>query len=188
MDDLYVAKPLGTRQIDQAFPIVSAFVPELQVDRWRSFAASLMATGAARRAARAKAEAGVEEDGSGLAGIMTVQSRRGYIHGLFCYAVEEHLRHGRVLEVDNFVVMDMFDADSVALVLLRSMDQLARAFNCQAIHTQIPGAPGHRIEDDTVPLLRAFRQDGHMVENLRLCKPLDGANDNSDRPARAAEP
>jgi len=185
MDDLYVAKPLGSRQIDQAFPVVSASVPDLEVERWRNFATGVLGDAGGRRNGRGRTATPPEEETPGLAGIMTVQSRRGYIHGLFCYAVEEDLRHGKVLAVDNFVVLDLFDTEAAASVLMRSMEHLARSFGCCAIHTQLPDPGQAPVEHN--PMLRAFRNDGHVVENLRLCKPLDGANDNAaNRPVAAS--
>lgn len=176
MDDCYVAKPLASRQIDQAYPVVRAFAPDVGVERWRAFANAMLADSARRRAGRRGGTG--EEDTVALAGIMTVQSKRGYIHGLFSYGVDEHLRHGRILQVENFVVLDLFDPAAAAAVLLRAMDQLARGFSCGAIHTNLPD----RMRDGgDLPssILNYFRTEGHAVDTLRLCKALDGANDNA---------
>ena len=160
MDDSFIAKPLGQRQIDQAYPLVRAVAPDLPVERWRAFAAALI---------------GTLDTPAPPTGIMTVQNARGYLHGLFSYAIEEHLRHGRILAVENFVVLDLFDTSGPAEALLRSMEVLARGLGCTAIHTTLPeGAAGR---PDT-PLLACFRNEGHRTETLRMCKPLDGANDN----------
>src|SRR3954464_459686 len=43
MTDTYVAKPLARRQIDQAFPVVQTIAPDLGVERWRAFAAAVLA-------------------------------------------------------------------------------------------------------------------------------------------------
>ena len=42
MHDTYVAKPLICRQIDQAFPVVQTIAPDLDVERWRDFAAAVL--------------------------------------------------------------------------------------------------------------------------------------------------
>ena len=42
MHDTYVAKPLIYRQIDQAFPVVQTIAPDLDVERWRDFAAAVL--------------------------------------------------------------------------------------------------------------------------------------------------
>lgn len=163
MDDTFIVKPLGQRQIDQAYPLVRAIAPDLAVERWRAFAASHI---------------GTEDSPIGSAtGIMTVQNGRGYIHGLFSYAIEEHLRHGRILAVENFVVLDLFDPSGAAEILVHSMETQARALGCSAIHTTLPATYAERRQSER-SVLSCFRNEGHQPEKLRLCKALDRANDN----------
>jgi hypothetical protein len=162
MDDSFIAKPLGRRQIDQAYPLVCVIAPGLAVEQWRAFAAALLETGGAS---------------TSRSGIMTVQNARGYLHGLFSYAIEEHLRHGRVMSVDNFVVLDLFDVPGVTGTLLQAMDGLARGLGCAAIHTTLPE---RCIFDDITnnPIADCFFSEGHRRETVRLCKSLDNVNDN----------
>lgn len=174
MDDGFVAKPLGKRQIDQAFPVVRAILPDLGVERWRAFAAAVLDR------AQGAADARVPRTG-----IMTVQNARGYIHGLFSYATEENLSHGRVLSVDNFIVHDLFNLPDAAVALLRAMDGIARGLGCSAIHTNLPQAYSTSVNYCN-PVLNSFREEGHALETLRLCKPLDGANDNRVDPLPTA--
>lgn len=166
MDNSFIAKPLGRRQIDQAYPLVCVAAPGLPVERWRAFAAAVL-------------DANGEAGGTPMprAGIMTVQNARGYLHGLFSYAIEQHLRHGRVMTVDNFVVLDLFDVTGVAGTLLEAMEELARDLGCTAIHTALPervvvgGSTDNLIAD-------CFSRGGHRRETVRLCKNLDVVNDN----------
>lgn len=152
MDDRFIATPLAVRQIDQAFPIVQSVQPKLPIDDWRRFAVNLQALGGRR------------------AGIMTAQ-RRGYIHGLFSYSVEPHIHHHRLLVVDNFVALDLFDPGGVTEVLLASMEALADELRCSAIHTNLPHsdayAPSYRHW-----LVDRFTDAGHHAENLLFCKDL----------------
>ena len=179
MHDTYVAKPLTCRQIDQAFPVVQTIAPDLDVERWRDFAAAVLSA--------QELEFGEEsteriEAALRPRGIMTVQNARGYIHGLFSSTVEEHLRHGRVLAVENFIVFDMAGA---ADELLNAMDSVAEGLGCTAIHTNLPDDYSS-LPDYCNWLLTCFREAGHAVETLRLCKqmidldpptPPDPAND-----------
>lgn len=167
MDDGFIAKPLGLRQIDQAFPVVRTVLPDLGVERWRAFAAALID--------RAQ---DVGKANLPYTGIMTVQNELGYIHGLFSYAMEEHLNHGRILSVDNFIVHDLFNLAGATAALLRAMEGIARGIGCTAIHTNLPQTYAGSVNYCS-PVLNCFREDGHTLETLRLCKPLDGANDNS---------
>lgn len=170
MDDSFIAKPLGQRQIDQAYPLVQAIAPGLGVEQWRAFAAAFLAP---------------RDAPAPPAGIMTVQNARGYIHGLFSFTVERSLHHGRILAVSNVMVLDLFDMSGPAEALLRSMEGLARGHGCAAIHTTLPeglregagdGSESHRT------LLGCFRNEGHRLETLRLCKPLDGASGHRAQP------
>lgn len=173
MDDSFIAKPLGQRQIDQAYPLVRAVAPDLGVEQWRAFAAAFLA----RREAPG--------------GIMTVQNARGYIHGLYAFTVEQSLRHGRILAVTNVVVLDLFDMTGPAETLLRSMEGLARGHGCSAIHTTLLQGAAPAEPASQPSLLGCFRNEGYWADSVRLCKPLDGANDNRARPrpsdARDAE-
>ncbi|HYG90520.1 MAG TPA: hypothetical protein VD978_30170 [Azospirillum sp.] len=170
MDDGFIAKPLGKRQVDQAFPVVRAILPNLALDRWRAFAA-----------ARLDRTQGASGPAVIRAGIMTVQNERGYIHGLFSYSADDHLHHGCVLTVENFIVHDLFNLPDVAATLLRAMDTIARDLGCSAIHTNLPETYA-MLSDYCNSVLASFRAEGHTVETLRLCKPLDGTNDNRVQP------
>ncbi len=170
MDDGFVAAPLRRRQVDQAFPLVRAIAPELGVERWRAFANAIIIE-----------PAGVVAP----SGIMTVQNTQGYIHGLFSYTMDDHLRHGRVLSVNNFIVLDLFDVAAAAGALLKAMDATARSLSCAAIHTNLPEQYA-TLPDACDAVLNYFRDDGHAVETLRLFKPLDGANDNRSHPLSGA--
>ena len=150
MPDLFSHKRLGLQQIDQAFPIVQSVMTGLSVDDWRDFARKFAAY----------------PDGD--AGIMTVQYQ-GYIHGLFSYTAEHHLIHDRVLMVDNFIVLDLFNPRAVAIALLEAMDGLCRTLRCTAAHTMLPSGPQMTAEYRRW-LLAQFRRHGHEVESLALCK------------------
>ncbi|HEY0833176.1 MAG TPA: hypothetical protein VGE72_04620 [Azospirillum sp.] len=166
MDEGFTAKPLGLRQIDQAYPLVRTIAPDLEVERWRGFATALT---------------GLSRASGAPGGIMTAQNERGYIHGLFSYSVRADLHYGQVLAVDNFIVLDLFNPAGAASVLLKAMEDVARAHHCAAIHTALPercaGPP-----DERHSMLGFFRDGGHKVVSPRLCKVLAGNQDNLSRP------
>jgi len=184
MDDGFIAKPLGRRQIDQAYPLVCAMAPGLGVDQWRAFAAALLDS--ATLGSSTEGAAGDGDAGKGRLpasrGIMTVQNAQGYLHGLFSYTAEPHLLHGRTLCVDNFVVLDLFDVAGVAEALLQAMEGLARRLGCAAIHTTLPD---RLTRHDSLqgshrdPIPDCFRTEGHRQETIRFCKDLAVVNDNS---------
>lgn len=178
MDDGFIAKPLGRRQIDQAYPLVCAMAPGLGIDRWRAFAAAVLDS--------ATLEGSGEGRPPASRGIMTVQNAQGYLHGLFSYTAEPHLLHGRTLCVDNFVVLDLFDVAGVAEALLRAMEGLARRLGCAAIHTTLPdrfARPESLEGSRRDPIPDCFRTEGHRRETIRFCKDLAVVNDNAVTPA-----
>lgn len=179
MDDSFIAKPLGRRQIDQAYPLVCAIAPGLGVDQWRAFAAALLDSATMGGNAKNGGRNEGRNDGLPAArGIMTVQNAQGYMHGLFSYAVELQLLHGRTLCVDNFVVLDLFDVAGPAETLLQAMEGLARRLGCAAIHTTLPD---RYMQRDTRrnPIPDCFRTEGHRQETVRFCKDLVVVNDNA---------
>nr|WP_255635714.1 hypothetical protein [Azospirillum sp. 412522] len=171
-------KPLGRRQIDQAYPLVCAIAPGLGVGQWRAFAAAALDGGAVDGAGGGTGN----DNRPANRGIMTVQNARGYMHGLFSYAAEPHLLHGRTLSVDNFVVLDLFDVTGIAETLLQAMEDLARRLGCAAIHTTLPDRHIPR-DSRRDPVPDCFRTVGHRQETIRFCKDLAVVNDNT--PARA---
>lgn len=181
MDDSFIAKPLGRRQIDQAYPLVCAIAPGLGIDQWRAFAAALLdsATMGSSSKGGNGGGGGAGTDGLPAArGIMTVQNAQGYMHGLFSYAVEPQLLHGRTLCVDNFVVLDLFDIAGPAETLLQAMEGLARQLGCTAIHTTLPERYLPR-DSRRNPIPDCFRTEGHRQETVRFCKDLVVVNDNA---------
>lgn len=180
MDDSFIAKPLGRRQIDQAYPLVCAIAPGLGVEQWRAFAAAVLGNASGGGGA---GRSGLPAD----AGIITVQNAQGYMHGLFSYAVEPHLRHGRVLCVDNFVVLDLFDVAGIAETQLRAMEALARRLGCGAIHTTLPERT-IPLDARSNPIPDCFRTEGHREETIRYCKDLAVVNGNAPAPAPAPAP
>lgn len=153
----YQAVPLQPQQVDQAFPLVSTIAPELGREQWAAFARGMLDT-----------------HGDPPRGIVSLQNRRGYITGLFTWAVEPHLRHGRTLTVANFVVLDLFNLEAAADQLIREMEALARTHGCAAIHTELPEAYSNLAESAHLVLSR-FRDEGHQLGTLHFCKELQAA-------------
>lgn len=174
MDTDLIAKPLAARQIEQAFALIRTLVPDLDINRWRAYAATVLAADAVNAAEPPAEDARPARQ---TAGILTAQTPDGYIHGLFCYRVDTHLQYGRVLSADNFIVLDLIDPSAATAVLLRALEQLARTQGCQAICTTLPEAQD-RASPYGRSMLRSFQQQGHTVQTVRLSKPLDGANDD----------
>jgi hypothetical protein len=152
MSRQYIVKHLSADRVDQAYPLVRSAPGEITLEKWRSYAAIRSAPG------------GVIPDGGG--GVISVESARGYIHGLFDYRIDIDLRCGRTLVCGNIVALDLLNAKSVLAVLFEAMESLAAQRRCQAVHVSVP-------EGGTV-LLSRLEDAGHAVRWVGLCKHLAG--------------
>jgi len=174
MDDFLTAKPLATPQIEQSFALMRTILPDLSLDRWRTYVRSILDD--------AQTVNGPNGGTVPISGIITAQTPDAYIHGLFCYRVDDHLHYGRVLCADHFIVLDLVDPSAATSVLLRALEQVAHSLSCNAICTTLPEAQDQETHYGS-SMLRSFHRNGHTVQTLRLSKLLDSANDNrSGRP------
>lgn len=158
MPDSYIVKPLDPRRVDMAFPVVQSSFPRLHIDRWRDYAATMLVPAGAETNV-------VPLPNRAPTGIVVAQLGHGYIHGVFGYQVVHSLAHGRTLQVDVFVALNLFDPLIAAEALLVEMDRVARQHRCEAIHLSLPDLPDG-------PLMARLREMGLHTEGVRLCKSL----------------
>lgn len=153
MNNNITVQSLSRDEAPRAWPLVKTLCPETTEARWSEFVEECHGRGLSER----------------TAGIMVAKDARGYVVGLYSYVVEEDLTHGRTLEVDHFIAADFVGRGRIPASLRLAMDKQAAALNCQAVHVNLSGAvtpdAGHGSA-----LVAGFREDGHAVEGLRLCK------------------
>lgn len=147
--DRFTVTPLDRRRIDQAFPLIQAGRSGITREEWHAYADCMIAA----------------TDG----GIRLAQADHGYIHGLYAFQVLPSPRHGKVLQVDMFLALDMFEQEEAIDLLLRDMDNEALARGCGAVHLHLPQA--ERPAAPSRALERAISH-GHHREDLRLCRVL----------------
>ena len=148
-------KPLEPEHSRQAFPLIQSICPQLNLANWTDFV-----------------EGVAETLGPKNAGIIAAFTARGYIHGLFSYAVIPSLQHGKILGVDNFVAFEFPDRLGVTRELVARMDTLALGHNCGAVHVDLPD-PAIKGSKQADPLLEAFEANGHNLQRFGLCKFVD---------------
>lgn len=120
-----MARPLERDQIAQAFPLLHLVLPDLTLAGWRRYATSLIGRVDSPRR-------------SGLRGIMTVQNRRGYLQGLFCYRVQKGLASERQMVLEGISAQDLVPGQQAGLVLGRALTTLARDLGCREIFLHLP--------------------------------------------------
>ncbi len=160
MSGHFLVRPLTPDRVREAFPLVSVFHRDLSKDAWSEYAAAFVE---------------LSENGQ-RHGIMTVQSDAGYIHGLSAYHVKSELRRGSVLQVENFVVMDLFGAKRVAKMLLDALEGLARSHQCHCMSLTLLDPHMRRwLRETQRPAPDLFAAAGFRGEPLRLRKCFDEA-------------
>ena len=153
----YIVRPLTTIQIAQAFPLLVILEPELTLDRWSDYASAFIEPSPGAEPRR----------------IMTVQSAEGYIYGLASCRRRCDLHHGCVLEVENFVSLDLTGNKVAANALLKVIESLAREWACRRISLSLLD-PRMRdtLRAPEEPATNLFDFAGYHEEPFRLGKAL----------------
>ena len=155
MSHTYLVTPLALDQIPQSFPLISIIEPKLDEDRWASYAKALLA-GPERAEQRS---------------ILTVQSKRRHIYGLSVYWLKPDLREGRILEIENFAVVDVTGNRKPAYLLLGALEELARTQHCSCITISLLNPQMRRwLREPNNPAMDLFRAAGFRGEQLRMRK------------------
>jgi hypothetical protein len=147
----YKVRSLLLENAALAFPLIQSAVPNVSLDAWLAYVA-------------AQNQARME-----TTGIIIVQSKRGYIHGLLQYRVATTLGHGKALHVEHLIALDTGDRAAAIKMLIGIMDDLARKFDCAAIYTSLPDAWVH-AKSGMPTVLDHLRDAGHERESVKLFK------------------
>lgn len=150
MPDRFTINPLDRRRVDQAWPLVQTGRAASDQRSWQDYACQLLA--------------GTDS------GIRTVAGDHGYIHGLYAFQGLPSPRHGKVLQVDMFLALDLIDPEGAIDLLLDDMDKVGHELGCRAVHLHLPQRDGVGAAVSTA-LSRAL-DHGHHREDLRLCRSL----------------
>ena len=142
---------VDSRRAPQALPLINGLDPSITLDKWLEYVQAV------------EAEAGTDT------GILAAADQRGYLIGLFSYRVEPDLSHGRVLTIDNFVAADINGRDAASDDLLRSINQLAAAKRCDAIHVNLARKGTAFVVNPGTEYAR-FSRRGLTPDSVRLCK------------------
>ena len=120
MNDHLTATPLTGRQVQRAYALVSLMHPHVTAKQW---------TGYARNYARVPRQRG---------GLIGLSDRRGYIHAIFCYAVDRASMEGcRRLRLSQLILAQL-PGRSLVAALTTSAEHLAAAFACEEISIEVP--------------------------------------------------
>ncbi len=157
MPSPYIVRPLTAAQVAQAFPLLVVLEPGLTLERWSDYASVFVEPSQDVEPRR----------------IMTVQNSQGYIYGLASCRRRCDLHHGCVLEVENFVSLDLTGNKVAAKALLVVIESLAREWDCGRISLSLLD-PRMRdtLRAPEEPATSLFDFAGYQEEPFRLGKAL----------------
>ena len=113
-DDLFEATTILPEQARQVYPLVRLFHPAMSLDQWLAFS---------RWWARMPPHQG---------GLLAIKDRRGYVHAIFSYRVDFHLRHGPVLRLSDLIV-GRLPGQIIDLAVVRKAEWLAFGVGCRVV-------------------------------------------------------
>ena len=175
MTGAYLVRPLAYDQIPQAFPLVSMLDMALTVEQWQDYAGAMIKPPGGpngRRtdvgaAARAKFPDSPHEGHH----MLSVQSGQGHIYGVSAYWLKPDLRRDKVMEIENFAVVDVTGTRRAARVLLDGLEALAREQDCSCIVIGLLNPMiRRRLRDEQEATVDLFKATGFQGDYLRLRK------------------
>ncbi len=145
--------PLRPDQIEQAFAGLELTGLFMSLTAWRRYAMQRIEAGAAE------------------AGVLSIQCRRAYLHGLLGYEVV-------MLGIESHMTVDLFRtidylSDRAAGSLMAAAEAIAVERGCVAIHLDLPDFSNASIIALKPRSLSILCQSGYGIESIQLSKKLD---------------
>ncbi|MFO1189838.1 MAG: hypothetical protein U1E97_09710 [Alphaproteobacteria bacterium] len=161
---VFSAGRLDAKEIDRAFPLVSAGASDLTLSAWRRYAGRLLAD-------QPPGGQGTEWP---KAGIVVARSKDSYIHGLFSYRVVEDLRTGPTVCANDFVALGLLHRAEAISTLVNALEAIATAHGCAHMHVHLPESRIIPLSARDSPsetegsVLRALQAHGFRSSSVQL--------------------
>jgi len=111
---------LTGKSVAQAFPLIQAIWPDIELRAWRSFVQFFD-----------------ERAGEGETGVLALYDPAGYISGVLAYRLDHELRAGPVLAVHLFTPIDLATSLATVRALLDAAESRARVLGCSGMHIRL---------------------------------------------------
>jgi hypothetical protein len=175
MTGAYLVRPLALDQIPQAFPLVSMLDTALTMEQWQEYAGAMIWSTGERNGRQA---GGPVAGGPGVSSgphedhhMLSVQSGQGHIYGVSAYWLKPDLRRERVMEIENFAVVDVTGTRRAARVLLDGLEALAREQDCSCIVIGLLNPMiRRRLRDEQEATVDLFKATGFQGDYMRMRK------------------
>ncbi len=184
MTGAYLVRPLAYDQIPQAFALVSMLDMALTVEQWQDYAGTMIEPPCGPNGRRTDPDAAggpVATETNVLVGpradhhMLSVQSEQGHIYGVSAYWLKPDLRRDRVMEIENFAVVDVTGTRRAARVLLDGLEALARGRDCSCIVIGLLNPMiRRRLRDEQEATVDLFKATGFQGDYMRLRKCFEG--------------
>lgn len=103
--------------------------------------------------------------------MLSVQSGQGHIYGVSAYWLKPDLRRERVMEIENFAVVDVTGTRRAARVLLDGLEALAREQDCSCIVVGLLNPMmRRRMRDEQEATADLFKATGFQGDYMRMRK------------------
>ncbi len=103
--------------------------------------------------------------------MLSVQSGQGHIYGISGYWLKPDLCRVRVMEIENFAVVDVTGTRRAARVLLDGLEALAREQDCSCIVVSLLNPMSwRRLRDEQEATADLFKATGFQGDYMRLRK------------------
>ena len=145
-------RPLGTRQIPQAFGLLEISDIPMSLEQWLTYA---------RQHITASPSA---------SGIISAQCDRAYIHGLYSYEVSE-CKAEKHMVIDLFIVPGPF-GQHVGELLIDSAEGIARKYLCSRILLDFRRVKAADVIAISPKSLVSLCRAGFSVDSVQLSKKL----------------
>jgi hypothetical protein len=123
--DIFVEKALDLRRARLAYPLVRMSRPSISMEEWIAFV---------RRWVRLSPQQG---------GIMSIGDKRGYLHALFTYRLDQNLQLGCFVRIGD-IIAGHLPGELLNRSIIASADRLAARIGCKSIVIE-PAADGAAV-------------------------------------------
>lgn len=137
----YSIKHLVADRAIRAYPLARDILGCESVEDWIAFAAPLT-----------KPVTGDHPE----QGIIVIE-RNDYIRGMFSYLVRQGLRGNRLLDVQNFAVLEMTGEERLTEELIKGAERIAQNLQCDSLFITVPKKSSWTI--------RQLEHRGHAIES-----------------------
>ena len=103
--------------------------------------------------------------------MLSVQSAQGHIYGISASWLKPDLRRERVMEIENFAVIDVTGTRRAARVLIDGLEALAREQDCSCIVVSLLNPMiRRRLRDEQEATANLFKATGFQGDYMRMRK------------------